>query len=66
MRDLGMPSVPHYERLPPASAAELADLTRTLETDGALEGGYISLETARLLESETLIYSRFDFGLPLK
>jgi len=29
-----------------------ADLTRTLETDGALEGGYISLETARLLESE--------------
>jgi single-stranded-DNA-specific exonuclease len=29
-----------------------ADLTRTLETDGALEGGYISLETARLLENE--------------
>ncbi len=26
--------------------------TRTLETDGQLEGGYISLETARLLESE--------------
>ncbi|QRM19424.1 single-stranded-DNA-specific exonuclease RecJ [Dechloromonas sp. TW-R-39-2] len=29
-----------------------ADLTRTLETDGALEGSYISLETARLLENE--------------
>ncbi|MBS1143430.1 MAG: recJ [Proteobacteria bacterium] len=29
-----------------------ADLTRTLETDGNLEGGYISLETARLLENE--------------
>ncbi|WP_153147781.1 single-stranded-DNA-specific exonuclease RecJ [Dechloromonas sp. H13] len=29
-----------------------ADLTRTLETDGALEGGYISLETARLLQNE--------------
>jgi len=29
-----------------------ADLTRTLETDGGLEGGYISLETARLLENE--------------
>lgn len=29
-----------------------ADLTRTLETDGALEGGYISLATARLLENE--------------
>ena len=36
-------------------AAELlapADLTRTLETDGNLEGGYISLEIARLLENE--------------
>ncbi|MBS1131843.1 MAG: exonuclease RecJ [Proteobacteria bacterium] len=36
-------------------AAELlapADLTRTLETDGNLEGGYISLETARMLENE--------------
>jgi single-stranded-DNA-specific exonuclease len=36
-------------------AAELlapADLTRTLETDGNLEGGYFSLETARLLENE--------------
>jgi len=29
-----------------------ADLTRTLETDGPLEGGYISLEIARLLENE--------------
>jgi single-stranded-DNA-specific exonuclease len=29
-----------------------ADLTRTLETDGPLEGGYISLETAHLLENE--------------
>jgi single-stranded-DNA-specific exonuclease len=29
-----------------------ADLTRTLETDGNLEGGYFSLETARLLETE--------------
>jgi single-stranded-DNA-specific exonuclease len=29
-----------------------ADLTRTLETDGNLEGAYISLATARLLENE--------------
>ena len=29
-----------------------AALTRTLETDGALEGGYYSLEIARLLENE--------------
>jgi single-stranded-DNA-specific exonuclease len=29
-----------------------ADLTRTLETDGNLESGYFSLETARLLENE--------------
>ena len=29
-----------------------ADLTRTLETDGGLEAGYISLETARLLQNE--------------
>ena len=29
-----------------------ADLTRTLETDGPLEGGYYSLEMARLLENE--------------
>ncbi|WP_226400264.1 single-stranded-DNA-specific exonuclease RecJ family protein [Ferribacterium limneticum] len=28
------------------------DLTRTLETDGNLEGSYISLATARLLENE--------------
>jgi single-stranded-DNA-specific exonuclease len=36
-------------------AAELlapADLTRTLETDGNLEGAYFSLETTRLLENE--------------
>ncbi|MDP3135364.1 MAG: DHHA1 domain-containing protein [Burkholderiaceae bacterium] len=36
-------------------AAELlapADLTRTLETDGNLEGAYFSLETVRLLENE--------------
>ena len=35
--------------------AELLDpaaLTRTLETDGNLEGGYLSLEAARLLENE--------------
>jgi single-stranded-DNA-specific exonuclease len=31
---------------------EPAALTRTLETDGALEGGYYSLEMARLLENE--------------
>ncbi|MDR0776944.1 MAG: single-stranded-DNA-specific exonuclease RecJ [Azonexus sp.] len=38
-----------------AVASELltpADLTRTLETDGALEGGYYSLTIARLLENE--------------
>jgi single-stranded-DNA-specific exonuclease len=29
-----------------------ADLTRTLETDGNLEGAYFSLETTRLLENE--------------
>lgn len=29
-----------------------ADLTRTLETDGPLEAGYVNLETARLLENE--------------
>ncbi len=29
-----------------------ADLTRTLETDGSLEGGYLSLDAARLLENE--------------
>ena len=36
-------------------ASELLDpaaLTRTLETDGNLEGGYLSLEAARLLENE--------------
>lgn len=29
-----------------------ADLTRTIETDGTLEGGYYSLDIARLLENE--------------
>ncbi len=29
-----------------------ADLTRTLETDGSLEGGYLSLDAARLQENE--------------
>jgi single-stranded-DNA-specific exonuclease len=29
-----------------------ADLTRTLETDGTLEGAYFSIATARLLENE--------------
>ncbi|MFZ2854311.1 MAG: single-stranded-DNA-specific exonuclease RecJ [Rhodocyclaceae bacterium] len=29
-----------------------ADLTRTLETDGGLESGYFSIDTARLLEAE--------------
>jgi single-stranded-DNA-specific exonuclease len=29
-----------------------ADLTRTLETDGALESGWMSLESARMLEGE--------------
>ncbi len=29
-----------------------ADLTRTLETDGGLESGYVSIQTARLLENE--------------
>ena len=29
-----------------------ADLTRTLETDGSLEAGYVSIQTARLLEEE--------------
>ena len=38
-----------------AVAGELldpADLTRTLETDGGLEGGYFSLDVARLLQAE--------------
>ena len=29
-----------------------ADLNRTLETDGALEAGYLSLESARLLRAQ--------------
>ena len=46
---------PRFQQLFAEIAGELldpADLTRTLETDGALEGGYLSLETARLLENE--------------
>ncbi|MEY3202541.1 MAG: single-stranded-DNA-specific exonuclease, partial [Pseudomonadota bacterium] len=38
-----------------AVAAELlseADLTRTIETDGPLESGYLSLETARMIDNE--------------
>jgi len=45
-----------------------ADLTRTLETDGSLEGGYMSLEIAKLLEAEVwgqgfpapLFYDEFE------
>ena len=36
----------------PNNSSPPADLTRTLETDGALESGYISLDTTRLLENE--------------
>ena len=46
---------PRFQQLFADIAGELltpADLTRTLENDGPLEGGYISLETARLLENE--------------
>ncbi|WP_371322734.1 single-stranded-DNA-specific exonuclease RecJ [Dechloromonas sp. ZY10] len=46
---------PRFQSLFAEIAGELlapADLTRTLETDGPLEGGYISLETARLLENQ--------------
>ncbi|MGE5492715.1 MAG: single-stranded-DNA-specific exonuclease RecJ [Actinomycetota bacterium] len=45
----------HFRDSFAAIAEELidpADLTRTLETDGSLESGYLSLEIARLLESE--------------
>ncbi len=44
-----------FRELFAAVAGELlapADLTRSLETDGSLEMGYLSLETARLLENE--------------
>ncbi len=47
--------LPRFRQLFAAIAGELidpADLTRNLETDGSLEGGYLSLETARLLENE--------------
>ncbi len=46
---------PRFAELFAQVAGELlapADLTRTLETDGPLEGAYFSLETARLLENE--------------
>ena len=36
----------------PSELLDPAALTRTLETDGNLEGGYLSLEAARLLENE--------------
>lgn len=45
----------HFRESFAAIAEELidpTDLTRTLETDGSLESGYLSLEIARLLESE--------------
>ena len=45
----------HFRTLFAEVARELlspADLTRTLETDGALETGYLSIDTARLLENE--------------
>src|SRR5690606_30776355 len=44
-----------FRELFAAVAGELLaedDLTRTLHTDGPLESGYFSLETARLLENE--------------
>ncbi len=44
-----------FQQLFAQVASELldpADLTRTLETDGALEGGFLTLDTARLLENE--------------
>ena len=46
---------PRFRELFAQIADELlspADLTRTLETDGPLESGYISINTARLLEAE--------------
>ncbi|MFC5303003.1 single-stranded-DNA-specific exonuclease RecJ [Azospira restricta] len=46
---------PRFRELFAAVADELLaedDLTRTLHTDGTLESGYFSLETARLLENE--------------
>ena len=45
----------HFRELFAQVADELlapADRTRTLETDGGLEGAYFSLATARLLEAE--------------
>lgn len=46
---------PRFSELFATVASELLDsaqLTRTLETDGSLESGYLSLEVARLLERE--------------
>ena len=46
---------PRFRELFAQIADELlapADLTRTLETDGGLESGYFSIDTARLLEGE--------------
>lgn len=46
---------PRFRELFAQIADELlspADLTRTLETDGALEAAYCSIDTARLLENE--------------
>ncbi|MCL2523863.1 MAG: single-stranded-DNA-specific exonuclease RecJ [Betaproteobacteria bacterium] len=46
---------PRFAALFAEIAGELVDpaaLTRTLDTDGALEGGYYALEIARLLENE--------------
>ena len=46
---------PHFRELFAQIAEELlapADLTRTLETDGGLESGYVSIATVLLLENE--------------
>lgn len=46
---------PHFSELFAQIAEELlspADLTRTLETDGGLESGYVSIATVLLLENE--------------
>ena len=46
---------PRFRQIFADTVAELVpakDLQRTLETDGALETGYMSLETARLLDAE--------------
>jgi single-stranded-DNA-specific exonuclease len=46
---------PHFRELFAQIAGELlapSDLTRTLETDGGLESGYVSIATVSLLENE--------------